>query len=111
MTPERREKLEQIIREHDAELLAEIDRLTVDRDQLSNALDLAAAELDAQTKEIDRLNKVVDQAIELCDIQIVGTSVGVPGLELLTDKAPELAAELERRSKVSNEKRDTMDKP
>lgn len=74
------------------ECLAEIDRLNADRDQLSNALDIAAAELESQTKEIYRLNKVVDQACE-----IIGELLGDEDRPLKT--RPDLAAELERRSK------------
>lgn len=55
MTPERRAEIEAVydgsVKGAVPELLAEIDRMTAERDQLSNALDLAAAELDAQTKE------------------------------------------------------------
>lgn len=73
--------------------LAEIDRMTAERNQLSNALDLAAAELEAQTKEIDRLNKVVDQAINW--IPNIDRKCIVP-----QGCYSELAAELERRSKA-----------
>jgi hypothetical protein len=95
LTPERRAEIEHINataihqrRDIATELLAEIDRLTADRDQLSNALDLAAAELEAQTKEIGRLLSVVDQVIEYAKLNY--------GINC-ESRYPILAAELERR--------------